>query len=70
MFRRFSDNDKNSQNSRIYTLLKQYGLQDNLVDTKKSPEKAIKILNKDVTSLISNNSSASQKWLIASIQGE
>ncbi|WP_024860111.1 polysaccharide pyruvyl transferase family protein [Ruminococcus flavefaciens] len=70
VFKRFNDKDKNSQNSRIYTLIKQYGLQKHLVDERLLSDFDFENLSTNKNDLIKKNSSVSKKWIVTCIQGE
>ena len=74
IFKRFSDNSKKSQNSRIYTLIKQYGLEDWLVSGR-DRESYLQNLEdkydtkryKAIKECIRCNSDDSKKWLLECI---
>lgn len=65
VFKRFDDNNKKSQNSRIYTLLKQYNLEKCLVQNAESfsiPQIS-EVDYKDVIEKINKNADEAKKWL-------
>lgn len=69
IFKRFSDTSKHSQNSRIYTLIKQYGLEDRVVTTyNKSQVKEIMQSNAKIKDRIAENVESSKKWLDEAIR--
>lgn len=65
IFKRFSDSSKTSQNSRIYTLVDQYDLEDNIAE-EFDENQAKRIIEKtiDVKSAIETNADRSKKWLM------
>lgn len=68
IFKRFADSNKESQNSRIYTLIKQYGLQDRLVDITTYDFDGLDSIEKSIRLQIEMNSQVSKKWLIDSLE--
>ncbi|MDE5753724.1 MAG: polysaccharide pyruvyl transferase family protein [Oscillospiraceae bacterium] len=64
IFRRFKDTSKNSQNSRIYTLVKQYGLKDNVVESFDTAQlEKIMQYKSNIRERIDKNAEFSKNWL-------
>lgn len=68
IFKRFSDESKGSQNSRIYTLVEQYGLERSIAGSY-DPEQVERVVQEkgDVKALIEKNAAWSKSWLEAAI---
>ena len=70
LFKRFSDDSKKSENSRIYTLTKWLGIEDHLID--KNNIKDIYYLNiinyERVNKLVEEKASESAKWLMDTLK--
>lgn len=68
IFKRFSDESKGSQNSRIYTLVEQYGLEGNIAG-EYDPDQVERIFQtqSDAGAAIEQNVGWSKSWLMAAI---
>ena len=68
LFKRFSDNSKSSQNSRIYNLSKIFKFEDRIVDEKATIDAKKKIKYENIENIMDVESKKSKEWIIDALR--